>query len=77
MCIHICTIINKSLQAGDVPRSRKIAKVIQIHTSKAKIDLGNYRPISLLPSLSYLLDKIVRNNNNNNIQHIYSALYNL
>jgi potassium voltage-gated channel Eag-related subfamily H protein 8 len=55
----MCTIINKSLKTDDVPRSMKIAKVIPIHKSKDKTDLGNYRPISLLSSLSKILEKIV------------------
>ena len=49
LCIPICTIINKSLQTGDVPRSMEIAKVI-------KTDMGNYRRMSLL---SKILEQIV------------------
>jgi len=56
ICIPICTILNKSLQTGDVLRGMNIAKVIPIHKSKDKTDMGNYRPISLLPSLSKLLE---------------------
>ena len=56
ICIPMCTIINKSLKTDDVPRSMKIAKVIPIHKSKDKTDMGNYRPISLL---SKILEKIV------------------
>jgi len=55
--IPICTIINQSLQTGDVPMSMKIAKVIPIYKSKDKPDMGNYRPIFLLPSLSKILEK--------------------
>ena len=45
----VCTIINKSLESGTVPRSMKAAKIIPIY----------YRPISLLPSLSKILEKVV------------------
>jgi len=68
ICIPMCTIINKSLKTGDVPRSMNIAKVIPIHKSKDKTDLGNYRPISLLSSLSKILEKIV-------LERLYSFFY--
>ena len=55
----VCTIINKSLESGTVPRSMKAAKVIPIYKSKVKTDVNNYRPISLLPSLSKILEKVV------------------
>ena len=41
------------------PRSLKIAKVVPIHKSGAKTDLSNYRPISILPPLSKIFEKIV------------------
>ena len=55
----VCTIINKYLESGTVPRSMKAARVIPIYKSKVKTDVNNYRPISLLPSLSKILEKVV------------------
>ena len=55
----ISILVNKSLQSGVVPPNLKIAKVIPIYKSKDKTELGNYRPISLLPSLSKILEKVV------------------
>ncbi len=52
-------IINQSLKTGTVPISWKLAKVIPIYKSKEKANMNNYRPISLLPSLSKILEKIV------------------
>ena len=53
-------IINKSLETGYVPESMKLAKVIPIYKSKDKALMSNYRPISLLPSISNkILEKIV------------------
>ena len=59
ICNPICTIVNKSLCSGQVPGGMKLAKVIPIFKSKIKTDMGNYRPISLLPSISKILEKIV------------------
>jgi len=52
-------IFNKSLQEGYVPDDMKLAEVIPIYKAKNKELLNNYRPISLLPTFSKLLEKLV------------------
>jgi len=59
ICTPISFIVNKSLETGYVPKAWKLAKVIPIFKSKVKSIMSNYRPISLLPSLSKVLEKIV------------------
>jgi hypothetical protein len=51
--------INKSIETGVFPSKLKIAKVIPIYKSKDKQSFTNYRPISLLPSISKIYEKIV------------------
>ena len=57
--LPLSIIVNKSLESGIVPTDMKLAKVIPIYKSKIKTDFGNYRPISLLPASSKILEKIV------------------
>lgn len=52
-------IFNLSLAQGIVPDSMKVAKVIPVFKKGDTKVLGNYRPISILPILSKLLEKIV------------------
>ena len=52
-------IFNLSLQKGTCPDMLKIAKVIPIHKTDDKTQINNYRPISLLPAISKILEKIV------------------
>ena len=52
-------ILNMSLLKGVVPDRMKIAKVIPIFKKGNKEELGNYRPISLLTSLSKILERLV------------------
>lgn len=52
-------IINLSLETGVVPRECKVAKVIPLYKSGCLAEIDNYRPISILPTLSKILEKIV------------------
>ncbi|XP_057302789.1 uncharacterized protein LOC130636955 [Hydractinia symbiolongicarpus] len=52
-------IINLSLQTATVPTEWKIAKVTPIYKGGDTKDCGNFRPISVLPVLSKILEKAV------------------
>ena len=52
-------IFNKSLQEGIFPNNMKMAIVKPLYKSKNKTEIINYRPVSLLPAVSKLLEKIV------------------
>ena len=57
--IPLTILFNKSIHSGRVPDDIKLAKVIPIYKAKDKELLNNYRPISLLPTTSKILEKIV------------------
>ena len=52
---HIC---NVSFRTGVFPDKMKIAKVVPLFKSGDKYMCNNYRPISLLPQFSKVLDKL-------------------
>ena len=52
-------IMNLSIVNGIVPDNMKIAKVVPIYKKGESLDTSNYRPISLLSSISKILEKIV------------------
>ncbi|XP_072016559.1 uncharacterized protein [Amphiura filiformis] len=53
---HIC---NVSLKKGKVPNEWKEARVTPIHKGGDKDDLNNFRPISVLPIISKILERSV------------------
>ena len=59
--IALSHIFNLSLKSGDFITHFKHAKVIPVHKKENATLAENYRPISLLPCLSKLLEKIVYN----------------
>ena len=52
-------LFNLSLRTGFIPESYKCAKIIPIHKASEKDRFDNYRPISILPAFSKLLEKLV------------------
>ena len=55
-------IINLSIQCGVVPKDMKKARVIPIFKNNgSKLVMKNYRPVSLLPAFSKILERIVYN----------------
>ena len=55
----LANIFNMSLSTGIFPDALKIARVVPIFKSDDKTLVNNYRPISVLPIFSKLLEKIV------------------
>ena len=54
-------IFNNSINTGIFPDNLKIAKVIPIFKSGDESLLTNYRPISVLPAFSKVLERIMYN----------------
>ena len=52
-------IFNKSLATGEFPHEMKKADVIPLYKTKERYLVNNYRPISLLLTLSKILEKVV------------------
>ena len=57
----ITYMVNESLRSGICPSELKIAKVVPVFKSGDPSLLTNYRPISVLPFLSKVFEKIVYN----------------
>ena len=55
----LANCINCSFEQGSFPQCLKGATVIPLHKKKSKSDPSNYRPVSLLNSLSKIIEKVI------------------
>ena len=72
--IPLSKIFNLSLRTGTYPDFLKLAMVILIHKKGSKLEVGNYRPISLLSNINKLLEKIVHERTYNFLEK-FNCLY--
>ena len=54
-------IINQSIQTGIFPNKLKLARVLPIYKKNDNMILDNYRPVSVLPSISKVFEKVIYN----------------
>ena len=52
-------ILNESLSQGTVPSERKYAEITTLYKKGMSTDMDNYRPISVLPVVSKVLERVV------------------
>ena len=55
----LCTLFNKSVEEHAFPDDLKLAEIAPIHKGKSKLDYTNYRPISILPIFSKVIEKLM------------------
>src|SRR6218665_2879940 len=70
----ISEIINLSFETGQIPVEMKKANITPIFKQGDRANLTNYRPISILPYFSKLMEKAVSNRLTDYIEKI-SILY--
>lgn len=70
LCQPICYIFNLCLKEGTFPTIWKSARIVPVFKSGDRSDVENYRPISILPTLSKLFERLVHNS-------IYPSLHNI
>ena len=61
VCAPLADIFNNSMLKGKIPQSWKNAKVTPIFKAGDPTDVSNYRPISVIPVIMKVFERIVRN----------------
>lgn len=58
---YLACIFNSCIDSGVFPDLMKLSKVIPLFKSGSSLDPSNYRPISILPTLSKIFEKLILN----------------
>ena len=78
ICTPLEIIFNKSLEEGSFPKNMKLADVVPLFKTKERYLVNNYRPISLLVTISKILEKVVYTRTYNflcNTDQLYQSQY--
>ena len=59
LCSPLSYLINMSFSTGQFPTEWKKSKVAPIYKNGPKSNVENYRPISVIPAISKVIEKIV------------------
>jgi hypothetical protein len=55
----LASIFNYSLESGKIPLEWKLANVTPVHKGGRSVEVGNFRPISILPVVSKVFERII------------------
>ena len=55
----ILYIVNLSISSGEVPCDLKNARVVPLYKKNSRTEAGNFRPVSILPVISKILEKVI------------------
>ena len=67
----ITQIINNMIETSLFPENLKLAEVKPIHKKGSTADMGNYRPISLLPTFSKVFERILYDQLSDHFQGLF------
>ena len=59
LCKPLTIIINQMIETGVYPEKFKISKITPIYKKNERTNIANYRPISLLPKLSKIFERVI------------------
>ena len=55
----LCKLFNKSVEENKCPENLELGEVPPVHKGKSKMDHINYKPISILPIFSKVIEKLM------------------
>ena len=56
---HLTNVVNQCVDNNEFPSAAKVAEVVPVHKKNDNLNIMNYRPVSILPSMSKVLEKLI------------------
>ena len=78
-CYHslskpLSILFKKSYESSTIPNEWKLANVVPIHKKGSKVDVSNYRPISLISIIMKTYERIIRDELLNRCGHLIDSM---
>ena len=55
----ITMLINKTIENASFPNKLKEAQIVPLHKKNSQLEVGNYRPVSILPVVSKFFERAI------------------
>ena len=59
LSVPLSALINRCIESGSFPECLKVAQVLPLFKAKNRLDVKNFRPISLLPLVAKIFEKFI------------------
>ena len=70
---HIKTLINNTIKTSVFPTRLKEAQVVPLHKTNDPLDKKNYRPVSILPTISKVYEMVLSDQLTDLFENIFHA----
>ena len=71
LCQPFSCLVDFLFERGKVPSSWKLGEIVPVHKKDCKLTKTNYRPITILPVLSKVFEKVVHSRVASNFEDVY------
>ena len=71
LCQHFSCLVNFLFERGKVPSSWKLGEIVPFHKKDCTLTKTNYRPITILPVLSKVYEKLVHSRHASHFEDVY------
>ena len=71
LCYPLSTLVNYVLDTGKIPQQWKLGEVVPVYKNNCGLNKSNYRPLTILPSLSKVFERLMHDRVSPHFENIF------